>query len=658
MSSKYEVRVNQWVYDKLKETGLHIYNENDIPNNIKMKSKSGKGQGRIDYAVIPNKKETMIVLIENKYGLDKLVNKTSGDKIATNKKSVQDYAVNGVLYYAKELLKDEQSGIQEVIAIGVAGETNSDGTLVVDTDWYYVYDSDQPAKHIQSNVQGFNQLSDGNYLEFYNNIQLTDDEKHKASLKVYDNLKKAAKDLNQMFYKNSIGVQERVIYVAGMLLSMQDGLVPDDLKGRPSGTEMDSKKVTRAISNVLESRNIDNTKKQMMMQQFNAISIDASRDLPRVGNTKNDSTKSVTKEIFDEIYYKVHVPVKDNQHLDTLGEMYSEFLKYSLSDGKELGIVLTPYYVTKLMAELIDVDKDSRVVDLCTGSGGFLVTAMSMMLDDLDDKAVSLGYTKQQKQEEKQRIKQSLLGVEQDPKMFTLAATNMLLRGDGSSYILKDDTFNLTQTNTDILTQFGADKALLNPPFSYTDNGMPFALKALDNLENKSLLAIIIQDSAGTGRAIKTNKEILSRHTLVASIKMPGDIFQPSAGVQTSIYILESGVPHDYRKQVKFIDFRNDGYKRTSRGTREIDNPIQKYKDIIDVYKYGEPIGDIDIINDVITDAGNDWNYEQHVVYDTTPTPEDFQKTVGDYLEFQIKQVIEGRLTIEEIKQRNQSKKD
>lgn len=658
MTKTYEVRVNQWVYDKLREAGLHVYNENDMPSNIKLPSKSGDGQGRIDFATFPGNQGSLIVLIENKYGLNKLVKESKSGKLAVDKKAVNDYAVNGVLYYAQELLRDESNGISEVIAVGVAGETNADGSLNIKNDWYYLYDSDQPAKYLQSDIQGFNQLTTSNYPEFYINSKLTDEEKHDASLKVYEDLKKAAKDLNDIFYKNSIGVQERVIYVAGMLLAMQDGLVSDDLVGRVSGTEMDSKKVTRAITNVLESRNIDHTKKHMMMQQFNTIEIDPSRDLPRVGNTKNDTTKSITKEIFDEIYYKVHIPVKDNQHLDTLGEMYSEFLKYSLSDGKELGIVLTPYYVTKLMSDLIEIDKDSKVLDLCTGSGGFLVTAMSLMLEKLDDYALRNNLTQEQKQAEQARIKQSLLGVEQDPKMFTLAATNMLLRGDGSSYILKDDTFNLTDVNKDILANFGANKALLNPPFSYTDNGMPFALKALDNMLPNNLAAIIIQDSAGTGRAINTNKEILTRHTLIASIKMPGDLFQPSAGVATSIYIFRSGQPHDFRGRVKFIDFRNDGYKRTGRGTREIDNPIQRYKDIVEVYKYGETISDIDIINGTINDAGNDWNYEQHVVYDTTPTPEDFQKTVGDYLEFQIKQIIEGRLTIDEVKARNKSKKD
>jgi hypothetical protein len=68
---------------------------------------------------------------------------------------------------------------------------------------------------------------------------------------------------------------------------------------------------------------------------------------------------------------------------------------------------------------------------------------------------------------------------------------------------------------------------------------------------------------------------------------MPTDLFQPMAGVQTSIYILQAHTPHDYEKVVKFIDFRNDGYKRTSRALQEIDNPSARYVDVIKMYKAG-----------------------------------------------------------------------
>ncbi len=72
-------------------------------------------------------------------------------------------------------------------------------------------------------------------------------------------------------------------------------------------------------------------------------------------------------------------------HLDIMGEMYSEFLKYALGDGKEIGIVLTPPYITKMMVSILGINKESRVMDLATGSAGFLISAMEMMIEDAEN---------------------------------------------------------------------------------------------------------------------------------------------------------------------------------------------------------------------------------------------------------------------------------
>lgn len=164
-------------------------------------------------------------------------------------------------------------------------------------------------------------------------------------------------------------------------------------------------------------------------------------------------------------------------------------------------------------------------------------------------------------------------------------------------------------------------------------------------------LGRIIQDSAGSGKATKTAQSILKKHTLLASIKMPVDLFVPMAGVQTSIYIFKAHETHDYDQTVKFIDFRNDGYKRAKRGISEVDSPTQRYQDVIKIYKAGKR-ADIDktlwnleecYIEDFITDKGNDWNFEQHQEVDTKPTIEDFKKTVADYLAWEVEQVLKNK---------------
>jgi type I restriction-modification system DNA methylase subunit len=318
-----------------------------------------------------------------------------------------------------------------------------------------------------------------------------------------------------------------------------------------------------------------------------------------------------------------------------------------LGDGKEIGIVLTPPYITKMMATILGVNKDSRVMDLATGSAGFLISSMEMMINNAE--SIYGKETTASKDKIEVIKKTQLLGVELNAEMFTLAATNMILRGDGSANIHKGNTFN---TPEKLYTTFKANKLLLNPPFSYDENGMPFIAFGLDKMEKGGLGAIIIQDSAGSGKATKSNQAMLKKHTLKASIKMPTDLFQPMAGVQTSIYILEAHKPHDYEQTVKFIDFRNDGYKRTSRALQEMDEPTKRYADILKIYKAGKNakveanwnLNEV-FIEDFITSSGADWNFDQHKVVDSKPTLEDFKKTVGDYLAWEVSNILKQQNT-------------
>ncbi len=128
---------------------------------------------------------------------------------------------------------------------------------------------------------------------------------------------------------------------------------------------------------------------------------------------------------------------------------------------------------------------------------------------------------------------------------------------------------------------------------------------------------------------------------------MPVDLFQPMAGVQTSIYIFEAHKPHDFEQTVKFIDFRDDGYKRTSRTLQEINEPTQRYQDIIKIYKAGLnakveanwKINEV-YIEDFITQNGADWNFDQHKIINSKPTLEDFKKTVSDYLSWEVSNIL------------------
>lgn len=655
---KLEDQVNDFVKEKLKKLGTAFNVESNMSDYMKESLKGSAKTarktnfGKPDFHIETYKIDNRIVpiIIENKVHLKNLVAENK-DNIKFDDKSISGYAVNGALYYAQNMISSAK--YSEVIAIGVAGDNENNLEISV----FYVYGFGEKSFKKLSEVKTFDFLENQQTFNiFYEAATLSDAEKHDILIRSQVQLKAYAKKLNRLMHNHNITAPQRVLYVSGMLLSMQDvgsnlGLLQADLKGG-TGRNADGSKIVAQIEEFLKEHNIPESKRKLMLASFNEVSKDTDRDTPttkdkEVSKLIAESKASVNKQIFVFIYEYIFKSIDGmSGTLDIMGEMYSEFLKYALGDGKEIGMVLTPPYVTKMMAQILDVNQNSKVMDLATGSAGFLIAAMELMIADAEKGRKG---TTEAENKINQIKKHQLLGVELNAEMFTLAATNMILRGDGSSNIQKGNTFDTPES---LYTDFEPDRLLLNPPFSYVENGMPFIAFGLKKMQKtKGYAAIIIQDSAGSGKAISTNKRMLKNNTLKASIKMPVDLFQPMAGVQTSIYIFEAGVPHDFDKTVKFIDFRNDGYKRTSRSLQEVDNPTQRYEDIIKIYKAGKAAKELNAnwdlesvyIEDLITPSGADWNFEQHKVIDTKPTLDDFKKTVSEYLAWEVSNILKNQ---------------
>lgn len=661
-----EDNVNDWVkseFARIKqknysvESAMTAFLKDAIQQGVKMKrleleeagetekGKSWKPDFQLETFNIP-------VVIENKLGASKLIAST-GDKLKNDIKSIKNFAVNGAIHYAQCAIMSKK--YSEAIAIGISGDNPSNIAIKV----YYVYGSTDETYKLVDSYDTLDFLENKkSFAEFYKAATLTEDEKHKILIDSQAKLQEYAKKLNKLMNNHAITAPQRVLYVSGMLLSMQDliigedvekGLVPDNLKGSHLDKKRDGDLIVNQIENYLKLKQIPQEKLNLMMASFKEINKDTDRDtkteLDTIIGKLLPENASVNKQIFTYIYENIFLSIDSmSGHLDIMGEMYSEFLKYALGDGKEIGIVLTPPYVTKMMTQILEVDEDSKVMDLATGSAGFLISSMQIMIEYAENK---YGKNTTKANNKIKEIKENqLLGVELNAEMFTLASTNMILRGDGSSNIRKGSSF---KEPLELYKSFKADKLLLNPPFSFKENGMPFIKFGLENMEIGGKAAIIIQDSAGSGKAIESCKAILKKNQLLASIKMPVDLFVPMAGVQTSIYVVEhTGKKHDHSKQVKFIDFRNDGYKRTKRSLLEMDEPIQRYKDIVEIYKNGVTANvssdlwnlNTQIVMGKITDSGSDWNFDQYQKIDTKPTLQDFKKTISEYLAWEVSNIL------------------
>jgi type I restriction-modification system DNA methylase subunit len=174
-----------------------------------------------------------------------------------------------------------------------------------------------------------------------------------------------------------------------------------------------------------------------------------------------------------------------------------------------------------------------------------------------------------------------------------------------------------------------------------------FVEKAL-GMMNKGYAAIIIQNSAGSGKAKEYTKKILEKHTLLASIKMPVDIFIGKSSVQTNIYVFKINEKHHKDEMVKFIDFSDDGYTRTNRkkasnNLKDTNQAKERYEELVNLVRFGK--SKLGIFSDreyyegtIDPKNGSDWN--QSAPIDTKPTLQDFKKTVSDYLAWEVSNIL------------------
>lgn len=248
---------------------------------------------------------------------------------------------------------------------------------------------------------------------------------------------------------------------------------------------------------------------------------------------------------------------------------------------------------------------------------------------------------------------EQLLGLEVLSSVYMLAILNMILMGDGSSNILNKDSlsdydgkYGFGKTKH----KFPADAFILNPPYSAEGNGMNFVEKAL-GMMNKGYAAIIIQNSAGSGKAKDYNQRILQKHTLLASIKMPIDLFVGKSSVQTNVYVFKVNEKHEKDEIVKFIDFSNDGYTRTNRkkasnNLKDTNQAKERYEELVNLVRFGK--SKLNIFTDkeyyegtIDPKNGADWN--QTAPIDTKPSLQDFKKTVSDYLAWEVSNILKQR---------------
>lgn len=631
------------------------------------KSKSGgKGGNRPDCKLlIKNKNQVDFpVLIEYKGYEDKLVKlDKSGnidnvtEKNEPNYKNIKDYAVNGAVHYANAIL--HYTHYKQVIAIGVTGYDDLMGTNKIKLKYgvYLVSSENLGAGQKIKEYTDLSFLDPKNQKEFFEtiaNLSLSEEEllviKNKRDNEISFNLTK----LNNDIYKTEKGLSEndRVYLVAASIMAnigIDNEVKPlekSDLLSLQEKNKKDGDIILQKIDAFLDKKRIPASKKELIKRTLeNTLTNDSAN---KVINNETQIKRVFCKVVDDlGIYYKIGLTT------DFTGKLFNEMYSWlGFTQDKLNDVVLTPSYIATLLVKLARVNKDSYVWDFATGSAGLLVAAMNEMIKDARE---NINSPKEYNDKVNHIKLNQLLGIEILSNIYMLAILNMILMGDGSSNILNEDSlidFDGNYGYRDKNERFPATAFVLNPPYSAPGNGMIFVEKALSMMD-KGYAAIIIQNSAGSGKAIEYNKSILKHSTLLASIKMPIDIFIGKSSVQTNVYVFKVGEAHKKDDTVKFIDFSNDGYTRANRkkanasvNLRDTDHAKERYEELVNLVLYGKKklkyFTEKEYYeSEIDPENGADWNKTAPV--DTRPTLADFKKTVSDYLAFEVSNILKNK---------------
>lgn len=620
----------------VKNDGVIWYKEDsykDIDKNLAKKFKkaskslSGESDGRPDFTIDTDR--GWIIVVECKESVsDHSSKKTLSEYIGNigTPEDIKKYAINGALHYAT-FVNDSK----DVIAIGYSGtdEENIRATSFV-----------LPKG---GNLNDIKLIEDG---EFFNTVTNINDYIKTAETKLGRYIKETQAVLNELssyavttanyLRANKISAADRAGFISAVVLALTNensrlfkltrkaiedkdnkkSKTLDDLIGASAIDEL-----KKSLKDIWENiDDIPDLKKETLEEFYNKLLVKSLLSSPDGLDKCKKYYKygdNVLSCCIYSVYENIIVPLKKHTELDIMGTFYTVFLRHASGDAKDKGIVLTPKHITELFCDIAEfylgkkLDNTTKIIDICCGTGGFLISALNKMDSNID----SLTISNEKKKDFKDYVRNKcLIGVENDPSMFALAYANMRFHGDGKSNLyscssllkdldekgivdynrgnpisLKDELINKNlgqkvkryknSENGEIIETTveytDISVGMINPPYStdsQTDkkkekkqsgaSELDFVYSMLSYLKVGGIGIAIVPMSCASKKGTKLRELIMKEHTLLACMTMPKSLFQDShVGTSTCIMVFRAHIPHNDSNKIVFMArWAEDGF--------------------------------------------------------------------------------------------------
>lgn len=342
--------------------------------------------------------------------------------------------------------------------------------------------------------------------------------------------KKVAQNIHEYLYSSiKLGDQEKATLIAGILIALENESFRNTYRGMTDEDQFIDSFMSAVRYSILKYDGLKNGKEEVI-SVFDYIKHNSNFK----NTVEQNGQRYIALQFLTEIIHKsVYNIAKTHPTYDILGEFYNEFTRFSGADQQSLGIVLTPHHVAEFMSELLEVNDEDVILDTCIGTASLALTA------------------------ENSNIKENkVVGVEFNARMLSLAVANTMIRNI-PSYLMLGDSWNpeiIEKINTQKPT-----KMIINPPYSqkgYSEIG--FIKRGLDALQPGGLgVAIVPTSAAISSDNKKQRKEILEKHTILASFKMPESLFSPVIA-RTVVLLFRA---HSASKEKTLLyDLTDDGF--------------------------------------------------------------------------------------------------
>ena len=287
------------------------------------------------------------------------------------------------------------------------------------------------------------------------------------------------------------------------------------------------------------------------------------------------------------------------EHSENLGNAF-EYLLSCLSAQGDAGMFRTPRHIIDFIVEVVDPKKNETILDPACGTAGFLISAYKHIVKNNDGKDNKTGkLTKNETRltpDDKNRLMNNLTGYDISDEMVKLSLVNMYLHGSPDPKIHVYDTLSSEKRWDETF-----DVILANPPFMTPKGGIVphkrFSIQAnraevlfvdyiVEHLTIKGRAGIIVPEGVifQSNNAYTQLRKKLVEDGLFAVVSLPAGVFNPYAGVKTSVLLFNNEISKK-TKNFLFLKIQNDGFDLGAQRREHNKNDLPLALEIIKKYK-------------------------------------------------------------------------